>query len=96
MHARMVTAQVSPFKMDEGVRVYREQVVPEAMKLKGFRNAFLLTGADGAVVSLVLWETEADMLAGETSTYMREQFARFGAIFNGPPSIEHYEVTVQV
>ena len=41
MHARMVTAQVSPFKMDEGVRVYREQVVPEAMKLKGFRKGII-------------------------------------------------------
>jgi heme-degrading monooxygenase HmoA len=96
MHARVVTTQLQPGKTDEAIRVYRDSVVPAARKQKGFKGGLLLTDrATGKGISIALWETEADMKATETSGYLQEQIAKFGALFAAPPVRETFEVTVQ-
>ena len=35
------------------------------------------------------------MEAGESSGYYQEQIGKFGYIFAGPPSREHYELSVE-
>ena len=63
---------------------------------RGFKSGLLLTDPNtGKGVSVTLWETEADMIAGESSGYLQEQFAKVGAILVGPPVTEHYEVSIQ-
>jgi len=97
MHARVVTVQIQPGKIDEAVSIYRDSVMPAAKQQKGFKGAFLLTDRNtGKGVSVALWETEADLKAGEASGYYQEQIAKFGGVFAGPPAREHYEVSVQV
>lgn len=96
MYARVVTSQLQPGKIDEGVRLYRDSVIPAANQQQGFKGAFLLTDPNtGKGVSISLWETEADMRAGETSGYYQEQIAKFAQVFAGPPTREGYEVSVQ-
>jgi heme-degrading monooxygenase HmoA len=97
MHARVVTCQARPGKLDEGIGIYRDSVVPVARQQKGFKGILLLTdpGA-GKAISITLWETEADMKAGESSGYFQEQIAKFGALLAAPPVRETYEVSVQV
>jgi len=41
-----------------------------------------------------VWESEADMIAGETSGYYQEVIGKFANIFAGPPIREHYELSV--
>jgi len=97
MHARVVTAQIQPGKMEEAVGIYRDSVVPAAKQQKGFKGALLLTDPNtGKGISIALWETEADMQAGEASGYFQEQIAKFAAVFAAPPVTEHYEVSLQV
>ena len=97
MHARVVTVQVQPGKIEETIRIYRDSVVPAAKEQKGFKGAFLLTDPNtGKGVSVTLWETEADLKAGEASGYYQEQIAKFGAVFAAPPAREAYEVSLQV
>jgi quinol monooxygenase YgiN len=96
MYARLVIAQVKPDKMDELIRLYREFVAPAAQAQKGCKGAFLMTDASsGKAFSQVLWGTEEDMKAGETSGYLREQIAKVAPTFAGPPTTERYEVSVQ-
>lgn len=93
MHARVITVQSTPSNMEQAISTYEASVIPEASKLPGFKNAFLFVrSATGQGISIVLWETEEDMIAGEKSEYLRNQIAKFGAIFDTPPAIEHYEV----
>ena len=93
MHARVITVHSTPSKMEQAISTYETSVIPEASKLPGFKNAFLLVKAStGEGVSIVLWETEADMIAGEDSEYLKNQITKFGAIFDATPVIEHYEV----
>ena len=97
MHARAVTVQIQPGKTDEAVGIYQDSVVPAAKQQRGFKGAFLLTDPDtGKGLSVTLWETEADMTAGEASGYYQQQIGKFGAVFGAPPVREHYEVSVQV
>ncbi len=95
MYARLVTVQIQPGKMDEMLSIYRDSVVPAAKEQK-FKGIFLLTNTDtNKGISITLWETEADMKAGEASGYLNEQIAKLAHAFAGPPTTERYEVSVQ-
>ena len=94
MHARVVTVQIQPGKTAEAVSIYNDSVIPAAKEQRGFRSANLLTDPNGNKgVSVVLWDTEADMLASESSGYFQEQLAKFGGVFAASPVTEHYEVS---
>ena len=97
MEARVVILQIQPGKTDEAIGIYRDSVAPVAKEMQGFKAAFLLTDSNtGKGISVTLWETEADMTAGESSSYLQDQIAKFAAVFVEPPAVEHYEVSVQV
>jgi len=96
MHARVVTVQIQPGKTDEAIGIYRD-VVSAGKAQKGFKGALLLTDPNtGKGLSVTTWETEADMIATETSGWWQEQIAKFGEALAGPPVREHYAVSVQV
>ncbi len=96
MYARVLTVQVLPGRVDEGIRIYRDSVVPAAKQQQGFKGLYdLIDRNTGKCLSIALWDSEADMLAGEASGYLREQIAKVGATLAAPPTTEHYEVAVQ-
>ena len=95
MFARVITVEGKPAKVDEGIRNYREKVIPTIKKWHGFKHAYLLvdrkTGVD---VSVVLWETEKDLQATAAALQLRSQFAQaVGA--EKPPTVGDYEVAEQ-
>jgi len=96
MYARVTIVQVLPGKMDEAIGIFRDSVVPAAKEQKGHKGHYLLTERkNGKGISISLWETEADMTAGESSGHYRQQLAKFKDIFAAPPVREDYEVSVQ-
>lgn len=96
MNARVTIVQMLPAKIDEAIGIYRDSVVPAAKQQKGFKSIYLLTDRKtGKGISIALWETEADMTAGETSGYYQQQIAKFKDIFTAPPVREAFEVAVQ-
>ena len=95
MHVRAVTVHIQPGKTQEAIDVYKDSVVPAAKAQKGFQGAYLMTDASsGKGLSITVWESQADMEAGESSGYYQEQIEKFGGIFAGPPAREHYELSV--
>ena len=83
--------------LDEAISLYRDSVVPAAKQQKGFKGLYLLTLTDrsaGKGISITLWETEADMIAGENSGYYQQQLAKFKDVFGAPPAREASEVSV--
>ena len=96
MYARVTIVQIQPGKVDEATRIYRDSVVPAAKQQKGFKGIYMLTDRNtGKGISIALWQTEADMKAGESSGYFQQQLAKFKDIFGAPPVREQYEVSVQ-
>ena len=95
MNARVTIVQIVPGKLDEAVGLYRDSVVPAAKQQKGCKGLYLLTDCNtGRGISITLWETEADMTAGENSGYYQQQLAKFKDVFSAPPVREAYEVSV--
>ncbi len=96
MFARVTIGQFPPAKMDEATGIYRDSVVPAAKQQKGFNGLYVLGDRKtGKGLTIALWETEADMLAGENSGYYQQQVAKFKDLFSAPPVREAYEVTVR-
>jgi heme-degrading monooxygenase HmoA len=95
MFARVMSGLVKLGRMDELVSIYQDSIAPTAKEQKGFKNAILLTHPDtGKYVSITLWETKADMEAGEASGYLQEQVAKAGPTLAGSPVRETFEVSV--
>ncbi len=97
MHVRAVTFQVQPGKMQEGIDIFKNSVVPAQKAQKGYQGSYLMTDASsGKVLAISVWESEADMIAGESSSgYYQEQIAKVAGLFAGPPNLEHYELSVE-
>ena len=97
MHARIVAGLAKPGTIDQGVDIYKNSVAPAAQEQKGFKGVFFLVNRDtNQFMSVTLWETAADMTAGEASGYLQEQVSKVAAVVAAPPTTEHYEVVVQV
>jgi len=95
MHARVILGMVKLGKQDEAIKTYKESVEPVVREQKGFKGIHLLTDLDTRkFISITIWETENDMVAGETSGYLQEQLGKIVDLFVGPPSIQHYTVSV--
>ena len=93
--ARVNYIQVQPGKMDDLIRIFQDSVVPVLQQLQGFKKELILADRDTDKVFVVpLWETEADMIASETSGWLQESFANYVGVFAGPPVTEHYEVSM--
>jgi heme-degrading monooxygenase HmoA len=96
MYARVTFATAAPAKIDEIIKVIRDSVLPAAKKQKGFKGLYHLGNrSTGKGMVIVLWNTEAEMMAGESSTYYREQVAKVAPLLSGAPTMEHYEVSVK-
>ncbi len=97
MYARVVFTHVEAHKEDEAIQLYQESVVPAAQQQQGFKGLLqLVDRTSGKGISITLWETEDQMLAGETSGYYQEQLAKFRHYLAASPVREAYEVSVQI
>ena len=67
MHVRVATVHFQLDKLQQGISLYRESLVPAAKAQKGFQGAYLMTDASsGKAVNITVWESEADMTASES------------------------------
>jgi heme-degrading monooxygenase HmoA len=95
MYARVVSLSIQPEMMDEAIRIFREDINPVAKEQKGLTGGSLLTDKEtGKAISISLWETEADMVAGEENEYLQEQVAKVAYLLTAHPITAHYEVSV--
>jgi len=90
----VILGRVKLDKQAEAVKIYKESVEPVAKEQKGFVRMHLLTDPDTSkFISISIWETENDMVAGESDGYLQKQLAKIAALFVGPPTIQHYTVS---
>ena len=94
MHARVILGKVKLDKQAEAIKIYKESVEPAAKKQKGFKRMHLLTDpVTSKFISITIWETEKDMVDGESSGYLQEQLDKITVLFVGPPTIQHYVIS---
>jgi heme-degrading monooxygenase HmoA len=92
MHARVTRLEGSPDRVDTGIKMINEQIIPEAKKISGFAGGYwCIDRSTGKGVSLTLWESEEAMKASEDrAAQMRKDAAdEMGA---ADMMVERYEV----
>ena len=95
MFARVRVTNGIPEKVEEGVRQFRDVVVPSYKNVAGFKGGYMLVDrAKGKLIGVTLWATEADLHATE-STSQRLRTAGSEAAGGAVQSVEVYEVVVQ-
>lgn len=68
MPARAVTSQIRPGNMDEWVALIRDSIVPSLREQKGFKGFVVLIDRNASeTIGYSVWETDADLIASETS-----------------------------
>ena len=97
MHVRAATIQIQQGKMQDAVDLFNNAVVPAQKAQKGYQGSYLMTDAgSGKALAISLWETEADMLAGESdSGYLQAALTKLAGLFEGSPELGHYELSAE-
>ena len=97
MYVRAANVSIRPGKMQEVIDLHNDSLIPAAKAQKGWQGSYLMTDAGGGkILSITVWESEADMLASESgSGYLQEQVARFDSVFAEPPNFSHYQLSAE-
>ncbi len=92
MHARVSIFEGSPDEIDEGLRQAREQVLPRARQMDGFKGLIALGDRQsGKTLGITFWESEEAMRASEeAANRLREESAEAGG--GTVAGVERYEV----
>jgi len=93
MYARVITFQYQPGKMDEGLDLLRESVVPELRQTPGFRGATNLVDRNAnKVIGITLWKSGDDLQASGMGK-LQARFAKVSSFLAAAPLVESYEIT---
>ena len=92
MHARVSIFEGSPDEIDEGLRQAREQVLPRARQMDGFKGIIALGDRQsGKTLGITFWESEDALRASEeAANRLREESAEAGG--GTVAGVERYEV----
>ncbi len=95
MYARVTMVQASVERLDEGIEAWKAGQ-SALVAHPGFRgNMLLVDRQTGKLLTVGLWETEADLQATMAqATSLREEVVR-KALLLAPPTIEVYEVAAR-
>lgn len=99
MHARLTSIQLRPGMADRVAEMFHTSVLPAARGQAGFRGGLVLGDpATGKTVLISLWDSEAELQAGEASGYYLEQISKLAGVglHAGPPARETLEVMIEV
>ena len=95
MYARVINSQLMEGKTEEATSIWREKIVPNLNQAKGFKGAYLLgDSTTGKGITLTLWETKED--ADAMNATLAQNLAPFAGLFASQPTLDTYEVLVQV
>ena len=94
MHARIVTGQAQPDKIDEATSAFEQQILPSLGQERGFQRATLYADRrTGKFVAVSEYASEDDLTASEAG--FQQRTGMMAGLLSGPPSAETYEVVVQ-
>jgi hypothetical protein len=98
MFARVTRFRLKTEKIDTGIQLYRESVVPLAQAEEGFCRLHLLVNrTTGEGASITFWESEELALANEKNLFYQRQLIKFLNFLEDPTYIrEGYEVIVDI
>lgn len=95
MWARVSTFEGSPANTAESVSYLRDQIMPQARQLPGFRGVYALSDPQsGKSLTITLWDSEDELRASESEA---DRLRKDAAEHSGEDivEVERFEVLVQ-
>jgi len=95
MFAHHFTATVKHGKIEEAVRIYEDEVIPEGKDQKGFFGSYVFTDKESSrLMAISLWNSKDDILACVENGYYNRQIEKFNGYFVEPPIQNEFEVSM--
>ena len=95
MYARVTTIEGAPGQAEEGIRTFREQVLPVLDDVEGCKGTFLLVDRNtGKALGVTLWASEDAMMASEEMADRLRSQAAESVPAAGAARVERYEVPI--
>src|SRR5258708_15225123 len=89
----VTVAQCPPEKLDEGIKIVSDSIVPELRQFKGFKGALLLVNRQaGKSMMIAVYDSEAEVKEVEHSGAYRTQVAKFAHLSRAPPTRQPSDV----
>jgi heme-degrading monooxygenase HmoA len=97
MFARVTMGEGKPQQVEAAIRNFRENVGPVAKKMAGFKGSyFLVDRKGGKILGMALWDTEEHLQASAKMVAQLGAGVTQAAGATKPPTVEVYEVAVQL
>ncbi len=97
MYARVIQVPLKPESISQAITYFNDSVGPALKQLDGFKNSrFLTNPSTNKCLMVTLWESEAHRQGAETNGFLQNVLKNMGDYFDGTPTIDYYEVSVQV
>ena len=94
MYARVNVIEASADRLDEGVSMIRDRVLPAVRDIDGFSGLIgLVDRESGKTLGITLWESQDAMLASEQQA-SRIRSEMTDALGQAKPTVERYEVAI--
>jgi hypothetical protein len=95
LYARVNETKWNPERVDEGIKLTEDTIIPAYEKHPGFRGYFLLTepGGDGAM-AITMWDSEENMES--SAGIAKAMVGELKGVLRAPPETRHYEVMFNV
>jgi hypothetical protein len=85
----VTSVQLPAQKFDEGIKIFRDSVVPEMRRFQGFKGTLLLINREaGKAMAIGIYDTEDEIKAVEESGERNRHLAKFAHLFSAPSSGE--------
>ncbi len=95
MYARVTTFHLKIDKREEAINIFKDSILPEARKQKGFKGAsFFVQRNAGKFVSITVWEDMEAAVENQKTGYYQKQLDKFTNLQVVAPEFEGYYVPV--
>ncbi len=96
-YAQILQVALQPGAAPQMADLFRTEVGPVLRQQPGYVTSRFLTNADtNRCLAVMLWDSEAHRAAAETSKELQRALIHLQPHFDGTPTIDHYELAVQV
>ena len=97
MYARVIQFPLKAESITEAVNYFHDSVGPALKNLDGFKNSRMLTNpSTNRGLMVTIWDSEENRQAAESSGFLQDVLKRMSGYFAGQPTVDYYEVSVQV
>ena len=93
MFCRVTYVQAPEGRVEDGLKLWYDNVLPVTKSREGFKGALSLVDREsGKALSITFWEGETSMLASTEAEYHKEAVKRFGEFFENAHDPDNFQL----